>query len=292
MKLVKIVAHHKFPEDAARVMLKENVIAVGWPIGNIKNKNKEWIRRQLEKNGYSKSEIGHPTSTLIKFRDAIHAHDIVFLYMGHNKIALVGEVEGKYKFNDKNEVGNAKGKIKYPHQRLVKWWDSPRNFHRELLPDDLKDKIASRGTLNIFYYDIKKLKNRLSKIPSEDIEEKVYEIKNEAEIKKDLKKYLHELGLEDIKQEFELPGGPIDFFAKDRNGIPVLIEVKITADEDSVGQLLRYIGAYKKDKKTTNVKGIIIAKEFTQRCKMAVSGANQNIELYKYEIKPSLIKIS
>jgi hypothetical protein len=291
MKLVKIVAHHKFPEEAAKLMLKENVIAVGWPIGNVKNRDKDEIKKLLKKAGYKKNEINYPASTLLRFRDNIHIGDIVFLYMGHNKVALVGEIKGNYKFNDKNDVGNLKEKIKYPHQREVKWWDSPRNFDRELLPKDLRDKIALRGTLNVFDYNIKKLKNFLIQIPSEDIEEKMYEIKNEDEIKKNLKKKLVELGFNDVKSEFELIGGPIDFFAKDENGISVLIEVKIKAGEDAVGQLLRYIGSYEKDKKITNVRGILIAKEFTQGCRMAVAGSKQNIELYKYEIQPRLIKI-
>ncbi|MEM2175603.1 MAG: hypothetical protein QXI58_08310 [Candidatus Micrarchaeia archaeon] len=188
VKLVRIVTHDENPERAAELFAEEKVIAVGWNHKeSIAGKNKDEIKQMLIDEGIKNPDWG--ASQLITFRDEIKVGDIILAYKANNIIALVGEVIGEYEFNTKNKVGKPKqegGEIDYPNQRKVYWWEKPRNFHRNLLPRELAEMVASRGTIKILdeNVDINKLKDILNSIPSDVSHEKILEIANEDEIKK------------------------------------------------------------------------------------------------------------
>mgnify|MGYP001036214504 CR=1 FL=1 len=286
VKLVKVVTHHQDPERAAELFAEEGVVAVGWVrAGSIAGKSKEEIEDMLVDEGVDPP--GLAASQLITFRDDIEVHDIVIAYRTKNVVALVGKVTDEYEFNTENKVGKPEeegGEIDYPNQRKVGWWERPRNFHREFLPGDLSETVASRGTIRILDYDVdvNKLKEALDSISSaEASREKILEVTGEDEIKYYLKQHLDELedGLVFNKAEYEVSVGSIDILAEDKNGSPAVIEVKVKANDCAVGQTLGYMQAYEEEQKTKTVRGLIVAQEFSERARRAAKRAS--IRLYR-----------
>ena len=297
MKIVKIVTHHENTERAAELFAEEGVVAVGWAgLGNLKKLTYNEIKQRSKKLwDRTEREAASDASQLIMFRDEVNVGDIVFAYKGSNKVALVGEVIGDYRFNRRNKVGDPKGKIGYPNQRKVKWWDSPRNFDRHFLPRRLSEWVARPGTIAIREYDMKKLKDILRKIPSHETVIRALEIQSEDEIKDYIERHLGDVeeGLKVIKREYPTSVGPMDFLAKDKDGIDTVIEVKIRAEDRTVTQLRRYMRSYKKDSKVAKVRGIIVAEEFTKRCLDDVEELKElgmDIRLYECKKKFSFAK--
>ena len=270
MKLVKIVTHHEKPELAAELSAKEGVVAVGWSeFGDLRGLSYDDIKKKSKKRWKrTERESASDASQLIAFRDGISIGDIVLAYKLNNVVALVGEIIGGYKFNVKNAVGNLKGEIGYANQRKVKWWERPRDFDRHFLPKNLSEWVARPGTISIRQYDIRKLKKVLLNIPSQETVTKALEIHDEDEIKDYMERHLDEIekGLKVVRREQPTSEGPMDFLAKDKEGIDVVIEVKMVADDSTVTQLRRYMRSFKRDTKTSEIKGMIVAEEFTKRC--------------------------
>lgn len=77
---------------------------------------------------------------------------------------MIGEVEKEYHFNDDNTVGDPKGEIGYAHQITVNWWDSPKDFNRNKLPDEIQDWVAIPGTVYTREFRIGKFRKNLEKI--------------------------------------------------------------------------------------------------------------------------------
>ncbi len=89
---------------------------------------------------------------------------------------------------------------------------------------------------------------------------------DEGELR-DLLMYKPELiedGLKIIEKEKKLPVGSIDLFGFDKNGRPVIIEVKrITASKEAVYQLYKYVESYYKNY-GVKPRGILVAPGFTK----------------------------
>jgi predicted Mrr-cat superfamily restriction endonuclease len=170
-KLVKVVTHHENPQRAAELFAEEGVVAVGWSeTGSIAGKNMGEIIQKLFEVGYDNPEWG--ACQLIEFREGIEVGDVIIAYSTKNIVALVGEVIGEYEFNEENKTGKPEdkgGEIGYSHQRKVRWWDKPRNFHRKLLSNNFSKKVALRGAIKILDYDVdvNKLKQQLSYVSHE-----------------------------------------------------------------------------------------------------------------------------
>jgi predicted Mrr-cat superfamily restriction endonuclease len=296
MKIVKIVTHHEKPDRAAELFAEEGVVAVGWAdVGDISGKSREEIKAFLiEEWGQSEQEAAIGAASLLRFRDEIEVGDLVFAYKGRNAVALVGEVTGGYEFNVQNRVGDPNGEIGYPNQRKVNWWTHPRNFDRSFLPEDLSVRVALPGTIHIFDVDeyyIEKLEESLRQIPPEETRRIILEVEDEDEIKRFMRNKLSDLdeGLTLVQPEYSTSVGNMDFLARDRAGFDVVIEVKVKADDSAVGQVLGYMQAYKEESGAKDVKGVIVAQEFTDRCKKAAKASN--LDLYICEKKFAFSKI-
>lgn len=282
-KLVKVVTHHVKPKRAAELFAEEGVIAVGWARSeSMAGKTRDEIVQILADEGNSNPEWG--ASQLITFRDEIEKGDIVIAYAPTNVVAQIGEVSSEYVFNNTNRVGDPNGEIEYPNQREMLWWDKPRNFHRNLLPGDLSNSVASRGTIRILDYDVDvyRLREDLQKIAlAEASREVILKVTGEEEIHEYLKKHLGGLeeGLTFKGSEYEVSVGNIDILAEDKNALPVVIEVKVTASDSAIGQILGYIQAYEEESEQKQVRGLIVAQDFTDRCKKAAR--RTNIQLYE-----------
>jgi len=95
-----------------------------------------------------------------------------------------------------------------------------------------------------------------------------------------------------ISQQFRTDIGFIDILAKDKkDGSYVVIELKKNqTSDDTIGQIARYMGWIRDHKKDENVKGIIIASEFTKKLKYAIKYV-KNIDVLSYEINFSLNEV-
>lgn len=100
------------------------------------------------------------------------------------------------------------------------------------------------------------------------------------------KKY--ELLIEDgevISQQYQTDIGKIDILAKDKitkNYVVIELKKNQTSD-DTVGQLTRYMGWIRKNKKDENVKGIIVAGQFDNKLEYARTMV-PNTEVFLYEV--------
>lgn len=88
-----------------------------------------------------------------------------------------------------------------------------------------------------------------------------------------------------VSQQYRTDIGPIDILAKDKaTNCYVVIELKKNqTSDDTIGQLARYMGWIKKNKKDDKVKGIIIAGEFDKRVEAALT-VIPNVEVFLYEV--------
>ena len=93
-----------------------------------------------------------------------------------------------------------------------------------------------------------------------------------------------EANLEIVERQKQTPMGRIDILAKDGEGNLVAIELKAgLADEKALTQLASYI-AYLKETTNKQIKGYLIANNFTQKVKYAAK-LLPNIKLLKYKVK-------
>lgn len=87
-----------------------------------------------------------------------------------------------------------------------------------------------------------------------------------------------------ISQQFQTDIGKIDILAKDKiTKSHVVIELKKNqTSDDTIGQLARYMGWIKKNKKDDNVKGVIVAGQFDNKLDHArIMLANTEVFLYE-----------
>ena len=98
----------------------------------------------------------------------------------------------------------------------------------------------------------------------------------------------YELLIEDgevISQQYQTDIGKIDILAKDKitkNYVVIELKKNQTSD-DTVGQLTRYMGWIRKNKKDENVKGIIVAGQFDNKLEYARTMV-PNTEVFLYEV--------
>lgn len=90
-------------------------------------------------------------------------------------------------------------------------------------------------------------------------------------------------------QQFRADIGPIDILAKDKkSGEFVVIELKKNqSSDDTVGQILRYMGWVKEKLSNTNVRGIVVAGKYDERLDYARKMI-PGLEVFIYEVQFNL----
>jgi hypothetical protein len=88
------------------------------------------------------------------------------------------------------------------------------------------------------------------------------------------------LTIADNNHEKVVPSGRIDITARDSSGKTVVIELKVgTADRDSIGQILAYMGDLSSQEAA--VRGILVARDFDPRA-VSAAPAVQQLRLVRY----------
>jgi hypothetical protein len=92
-----------------------------------------------------------------------------------------------------------------------------------------------------------------------------------------------------VSQQFRTSIGPIDILARDKvSGSYVVVELKRNqTSDDTVGQILRYMGWVSENLNDKNVKGVIIAGKYDEKLHYA-QVLTPAIEVYLYEVQFSL----
>ena len=100
-----------------------------------------------------------------------------------------------------------------------------------------------------------------------------------------------EEGLRFASRQVEVPGvGRIDILAYDKNGTPVVIEVKSgKADDATLTQLLAYMSGIE-EKEGRKPRGVIVAEDFTRKLRHAIKTLN-NIKLVRITAKVTIEKV-
>ena len=97
--------------------------------------------------------------------------------------------------------------------------------------------------------------------------------KKEEEHQKYIRENLNQIeeGLIVISEQYKVPTGKIDIFARDKDGKDVLIELKHpSASSSAVGQLLKYREDYRKMSKNEQVRCILVAPQIPDRLRSSL----------------------
>jgi hypothetical protein len=277
--IYNIVTHHERPIEAAEAWISEGVCAVGFFDLDAKNiQRKDEILKLVSRHD---KNITHSVNELWKFLQ-IEKGDIILAYCLNSTVAAVGEIIGDYSYNIKNIVGKDEddGGFDYPHQKKVKWFETPQYFDKEELPCVISKKLGQRGktTTKIDYIAENFLKFR-ELIPSN------YKGKfNEDSVKAGISKYVIknldklEIGLKISHEEKSInEQNRPDFLAKDKNGTPVIIECKGYADSETIKQIKRYRSNYPKASRC-----FLIATRISEDCKKEAT--KNGIEVFEVDL--------
>lgn len=99
-------------------------------------------------------------------------------------------------------------------------------------------------------------------------------------------------GSESDSVEFGIDGRRIDILAKDKDGIPVVIELKLSRGHDrTLGQALYYRGRLKQILAVSKVRIIMVAGEVTDELRIA-SGEVSDVELFTYTLIMQVQRVS
>ena len=92
----------------------------------------------------------------------------------------------------------------------------------------------------------------------------------QAALRRSIEQLEPDLQIVDGGGEYVVPSGRIDILCRDRDEIPVVIELKsVLAGRDAVGQTLAYMGDIADSEPGGRVRGILVAPEFDPRAEAA-----------------------
>jgi hypothetical protein len=98
-------------------------------------------------------------------------------------------------------------------------------------------------------------------------------------------------GSEGSSIEFQIGGRRVDIFAKDKDGVPVVIELKLSkGHERTIGQALYYRAKLKQLLSVSKVRIILVAAEMTDELRLAASEV-QDVDLFQYALTMQLDRV-
>lgn len=123
-----------------------NIVALGWGLGDLKDKSAEDIKRiMVEKYpDKSKNSLNNASSQVIKFRYEIEKGDYVISYNPSNREYMVGEVTSDYYFSREMEEDKVDYQDGHNDTRDVKWLGK---VSRDKLLISTKNTLGAMSTL-------------------------------------------------------------------------------------------------------------------------------------------------
>ncbi|MYL73068.1 hypothetical protein GLW00_19825 [Halobacillus litoralis] len=121
--------------------LSENIIAVGYPVGEpLSGCSYSQIRSLLKDNGWEEG-IGN-VNTLVH---GMSVGDIVVVPDDNKKDVYFGKITSDYQYVE--ELDENIPESGYPHQRKVEWYFDKKPLLRSELPDELRGSMRYPGTI-------------------------------------------------------------------------------------------------------------------------------------------------
>lgn len=276
-KIYSIMTHHKNPEEAAEEWVREGICAIG-DFRGIATTDLNTIIEEL-KNLPKKTMW---VKEVLRFWE-IQKGDIIIANQGKGMVSALGVVvDDDYEFNQKNIIGS-KNNFGYPHQKKVRWLQSPREFRSEHLKH-LLGRLTQRGKtiIEIDGHNSEEFLHSLEglNIPSH---EGSY---NEELVKAGLSKYVKrnidhfETGMTIEREERNIDNeNRPDFLARDKNGVNVIIECKGSlVNKHNIGQVIRYRNRYRKVS-SQNARYFLVAFSFDRDA--TILGKKEDVEMFE-----------
>ena len=153
---------------------ERNIVALGWGLGDLKDKNAEDIKRLMEEAypNESKYSLGIASSQVIKFRHKIRKDDYVLSYNPSSRKYLLGEIASDYYYSKDLENEGIDYIGEHNDTRDVKWLGE---VSRDKLKVSTKNTLGAVTTLFNINEEAKKdilnvFSNKASTIKDDDEE--------------------------------------------------------------------------------------------------------------------------
>ena len=263
---------------------EQDIVTVGWAdtVGDFREQSAEEIVEKDDEAG-AEGQVARFLG-MTKDGDGMREGDTVIVYAPKPKgiVLGVGEV-GEPEYVEDPDLPYDY----HRYHRSVTWYDwGPVRLND--LPSDCPQPYTPK-TLVKFHGSREDLESGIksaSKIPTEDIESVLSLGSDENDMHLWVMRNLQKLD-EDIsvtEHERSLPVGKMDILAEDSDGWVVIEIKKSEAGDDPVGQLKGYMNDLRRET-DRNVRGILIAEEFTERAKRMKD--ENDMELYQLKLNPS-----
>lgn len=266
--------------------LEQDIVTVGWArsVGDFRDQSAEEIVEKSKDAGAGRQVARFLGKT--KRGDGMREGDTVIVYAPNPKGLVVGV----------GEVSDPEY-VKHPnlpfddhrYHRTVRWYDWGTPVSKDELPSNCP-QVYTPATLASFggsREDLKAAVNRAPEIPTEEIESTISLGSSEDDMHVWAMRNLQKIdsGLTVTEHESPIPVGDIDVLAEDSDGWVVVELKKGEAGDNAVGQIKGYMNDLKRETQE-EVRGILIAEDFSTRVKRAV--ADDNVDLYRLKLNPSL----
>lgn len=263
--------------------------------------NKEFVPILMNSGYTSKVSAGLACGMTWTLCSGLNIGDVVLCPSGHDTY-FVGIISSAYVYAANENL---------PHRRAVKWMEieiSPNQMSEELLKS--ARSIGTTSLLDTYAAEIEQLING-SPTPGSEQTPLGHEVASEGVLEKHLEEFLvrnwEKTPFFDDYEIYKNPEGQtvgqqfnafgydrIDILAqsKDKKTLLVIELKKGKGTDETVGQLLRYMGYMNTIKEEGQVvRGMIIAHEANEQIQHALSMV-QNVEFYSYKLHFSLTKLS
>ncbi len=235
----------------------------------------------------------------------LHSGDRIVSYLKGKtarRVGGIGTFQGGVRISDQEYDPLYAGRNEQGRRVDVGWDSVPLRGYYIAVPDDIRTPARAQTIQHIPDDAAERLEEMAREesmwdqlaLSKDLVQDEVKEL--HPRIVENLNNLESGLRLYDPAKATEFPAGPIgriDVLAKDRDDCPVVVEAKThSANEQVVGQILRYMGWVKKNLDQARVRGIIVAGEFTYATRYAASVVDQGegLALYRYAVRRGSIE--
>jgi len=258
------------------------VVSVGWggSIGDFRELSDDEI-----KAGDDKAGAGGQVARFLNARsDGMEEGDIVIAYAPKPVKMVIGVgIVGKPRYVENPDLVFADHK----YQRTVDWFDWGTPVDADELDSDAPT-VYTPSTLVRFKEDPSALQEAIESAEETDIGSAL-RIDEEAQMQQWVVNHHKEVDALDItveEREYSSRVGDADILARDESGLVVIELKRGEAGDSAVGQVQRYMGAIREEYPDKDVRGIIIAEEFSEGTRLAARSGD--IQLLRFHLSAKI----